>query len=147
MRLVSVHLPLPWAQVLLAIDNLVTGRDLAGLPEAQRRRLVDVTDDVFIRPSHSKEATLALNLMQGIRQMGEDIAAPPPPRHSRDNVKYVRAVADRQTVCGLLHASLRTCLHVDWGVWGVGMRIERECPPPSPCSRAPSGLVVGAPVA
>ncbi len=86
-------------QLLLAVDNLVNGRDSTMLPEVMRLRLVDSTTDVFLTPAHAGDTSLPVNLMDGIRAMGEEARE----AAASDTMKHVRAIADRQTVYVLLH--------------------------------------------
>jgi hypothetical protein len=124
-----------WArpQLLLTIDNLVTGCTLDSVPEDKRQRLVDVARDVFVRPESSKEPTLATTLMAGVLAMGQDIAARGAARahHARDTVKHVRATADRQMVwdgrrggreelCVLARARVCVCVCGARGGWSGG---------------------------
>ena len=92
-------------QVLLAIDNLVKGRNTASIPAAKRLRLIEDTNSVFIREERPGEATLPINLMAGIRSMTDDAAA----AAGKDNAKHVRAIADRQAVCEPLSLLCSCC--------------------------------------
>lgn len=91
-------------QLLQAICDLVKGRDSNGMCVDDREWLVDVTNDVLLTPDDSN---LPRNLIRGIARLTEECKS----AGTRDEVKRIRAVADRQRVCSctVVYRHLPSC--------------------------------------